>query len=142
MADKMMRMAGRGEDGTAKAIKVDNYGNTLSKKSRRYVLRQIYPSDQYQAPKGGSWETLVYSTDDRDWLDFRFVSSSTVQRDYKIELIELISGVTVRTVEVVGRTDKSIMIGSARLRAGLDFKIKVTNYASAPLGIGFIVTLR
>lgn len=73
MADKMMRIAGRGTDGTAKAIKLNNDG-TLYRGSEHEVLFEgtINPIDGYSSPmevkyKGESETWIHVSIDQPDW---------------------------------------------------------------------------
>lgn len=79
MADKMMRMAGRSEDGTAKAIKTDGEGRVEVAKQKE---QNFYGGGNETLPPGESF--LVYENDTRSTLSYLEFSTDSIRTQIEI----------------------------------------------------------
>lgn len=84
MADEMLRIAGRGDDGTAKAVKTDNNGNI----GVVPVKRSVDVIDLASSISLRDTNPLYYLVDVSAYRDFEFYITSTLDQDMYIGAID------------------------------------------------------
>lgn len=79
MADKMMRLAGRGEDGTAKPLNTDNNGVLKTRGLNELIFEQ---SEAFVIPGGEKWSTEVDSNAPFLEVNIRLNASQPIRVTY------------------------------------------------------------
>lgn len=148
MADKMMRMAGRGEDGTAKAIRTDNNGNVNTLIDSKTILNQVVSTHGPLVPANGTWDSAVASSLVFKTLNFTHLhlrASIGTNFKYSVEIIEILRGSNGtahegRKMLVLNNSEKTdntvVKIDYA------EFKIKLYNNSSESKNIAIYAYLK
>lgn len=84
MADKMLRIAARGLDGTAKAVKSDNEGNLKVKLASPFLFEQRWTEQTLAAGQGADWSTSIIQGEGKE-MEVLFIFSRNIKMQMALE---------------------------------------------------------
>lgn len=143
MADKMMRISGRADDGLAKAIKVGTDGDLIVQKPE--VLFHMDEEGSYGGRDilaGQTWSSEVFDNLGNQTITIRTAPNNNTR--YSIRLVELLKGKGETTIEYeshnVTSDSGSVRFFEVELTGKTKlFRIEVTNKGTITLKLGLIV---